>query len=43
MHVLSDETAEKTALAWEDGGIQAAAHFEQVKTVLDAEDPSYVQ
>ena len=43
LHVLSDETAEKTALAWEDGGIQAAAHFEQVKTVLDAEDPSYVQ
>jgi ribulose-5-phosphate 4-epimerase/fuculose-1-phosphate aldolase len=43
LRILSDEIAEKTALAWEDGGAQAAAHFEQMKTVLDAEDSSYVQ
>jgi ribulose-5-phosphate 4-epimerase/fuculose-1-phosphate aldolase len=43
LHILSDEIAEKTALAWEDGGAQAAAHLEQMKTVLDAEDPSYGQ
>jgi ribulose-5-phosphate 4-epimerase/fuculose-1-phosphate aldolase len=43
LHILSDEIAEKTALAWEDGGAQAAAHLEQMKTVLDAEDPSYIQ
>lgn len=43
LRFLSDHIAEKTALAWEDGGAQAAAHFEQIKTVLNAEDPSYVQ
>jgi len=43
LRVLSDPIAEKTALAWEDGGSQAAAHFEQIKSVLDAEDSSYVQ
>jgi ribulose-5-phosphate 4-epimerase/fuculose-1-phosphate aldolase len=43
LRILSDDIAEKTALAWEDGGAQAAALFEQMKTVLDAEDPSYVE
>jgi ribulose-5-phosphate 4-epimerase/fuculose-1-phosphate aldolase len=43
LRILPDDIAEKTALAWEDGGAQAAAHFEQMKAVLDAEDSSYVQ
>jgi ribulose-5-phosphate 4-epimerase/fuculose-1-phosphate aldolase len=43
LRVLSDEMAEKTALGWEDGGAQAAALFEQMKSVLDAEDASYVE
>jgi len=43
LRVLSDEMAEKTALGWEDGGAQAAALFEQMKSVLDAEDGSYVE
>jgi ribulose-5-phosphate 4-epimerase/fuculose-1-phosphate aldolase len=43
LRILSDEIAEKTALAWEDGGAQAAAHFAQMKAVLDAEDSSYGQ
>jgi ribulose-5-phosphate 4-epimerase/fuculose-1-phosphate aldolase len=43
LRVLSDDIAEKTALSWEDGGAQAAAHFAQLKAVLDAEDSSYVE
>jgi ribulose-5-phosphate 4-epimerase/fuculose-1-phosphate aldolase len=43
LRLLAHEIAEKTALAWQDGGAQAAAHFEQVRTVLDAEEPSYMQ
>jgi ribulose-5-phosphate 4-epimerase/fuculose-1-phosphate aldolase len=44
LRVLSENIAENTARAWEDdGGAQAAAHFEQVKAVLEAEDSSYLQ
>jgi ribulose-5-phosphate 4-epimerase/fuculose-1-phosphate aldolase len=43
LRILSAEIAEKTALAWEDGGAQAEAHFEQMKRVLDAADPSYAR
>ena len=39
--VLSDEVAERTALAWEDFRASAYAHFRDLKTVLDCEDPSY--
>jgi ribulose-5-phosphate 4-epimerase/fuculose-1-phosphate aldolase len=41
LRMLSHEIAEKTALAWEQEGTQAAEHFEQIKAVLDAEDNSY--
>jgi ribulose-5-phosphate 4-epimerase/fuculose-1-phosphate aldolase len=41
LNVLSDEIAEKTALAWEDGGAFAHAHFAEMKRILDDEDPSY--
>lgn len=41
LNVLSDEIAEKTALAWEDGGAFAQAHFAEMKRLLDREDPSY--
>jgi len=41
LRVLADDIAEKTALAWEQESAQAAEHFEQVKAVLDAQDPSY--
>ena len=41
LNILADEIAEKTALAWEDGGAFANAHFSEMKRILDAEDPSY--
>jgi ribulose-5-phosphate 4-epimerase/fuculose-1-phosphate aldolase len=41
LRVLPHDVAEKTALAWEHEGEQAAEHFEQMKAVLDAEDRSY--
>jgi ribulose-5-phosphate 4-epimerase/fuculose-1-phosphate aldolase len=43
LHVLSDETAEKTAQDWQDDGAFASAHFAQMKRLLDAEEPSYAQ
>ena len=41
LNILADEIAEKTALAWEDGGAFANAHFAEMKRILDSEDPSY--
>ena len=41
LRVLAHDIAEKTALAWEQEGAQAAEHFEQMKALLDAQDPSY--
>jgi ribulose-5-phosphate 4-epimerase/fuculose-1-phosphate aldolase len=45
LHILSDEVAEMTANAWEryDSGAQAVAHFEEMKRILDEEEPSYAQ
>jgi ribulose-5-phosphate 4-epimerase/fuculose-1-phosphate aldolase len=43
LSMLSDEVAERTARAWEDGGAFARAHFEQVRRRLDLEEPSYAQ
>jgi ribulose-5-phosphate 4-epimerase/fuculose-1-phosphate aldolase len=43
LRILTDELAEKTALAWDDGGAQATAHFAQQKAILDAEDGSYAE
>jgi ribulose-5-phosphate 4-epimerase/fuculose-1-phosphate aldolase len=43
LRVLPDDIAQKTALAWEQEGAQAAEHFEQIKAVLDAEDKSYLE
>jgi ribulose-5-phosphate 4-epimerase/fuculose-1-phosphate aldolase len=41
LNVLADGIAARTALAWEDGGAFARAHFAEMKRVLDSEDPSY--
>jgi ribulose-5-phosphate 4-epimerase/fuculose-1-phosphate aldolase len=41
LSILSDEIAEKTARAWEDGGEFARAHFTQMKRLLDRESPDY--
>ena len=39
--VLSDEVAERTALAWEEFREAGYSHFRDLKTLLDREDPSY--
>lgn len=41
LNVLSDEIARKTAQDWERYSDSAAAHFEQLKSMLDKRDPSY--
>jgi ribulose-5-phosphate 4-epimerase/fuculose-1-phosphate aldolase len=41
LNVLSDAIAEKTARSWEDGGAAARAHFDEVKRILDEEEPGY--
>ncbi|SNB72610.1 Ribulose-5-phosphate 4-epimerase/Fuculose-1-phosphate aldolase [Arboricoccus pini] len=43
LHILSDEVAELTARGWEGKGAvaQAIVHFEEMKRILDEEDPSY--
>jgi ribulose-5-phosphate 4-epimerase/fuculose-1-phosphate aldolase len=43
LRILADDVAETTALAWNDGGVQATAHFAQQKAILDAEDGSYAE
>ncbi len=43
LSVLSDAVAEKTARAWEDGGAFARAHFSELKRMLDADEPSYLE
>jgi ribulose-5-phosphate 4-epimerase/fuculose-1-phosphate aldolase len=43
LRLLADDIAEKTALAWEQEGAQAAQHFEQLKALLEAEDKSYLE
>jgi len=39
--VMSPEIAEATARAWDDYKDAAFAHFEEMKRILDAKDPSY--
>ena len=41
LKVLPDEIAENTAQDWEQITDFSIAHFEEMKRVLDAEDPSY--
>ncbi len=39
--VLDDETAEMTAAEWDADRDQPLAHFEEMKRILDREDPTY--
>jgi ribulose-5-phosphate 4-epimerase/fuculose-1-phosphate aldolase len=41
LNILSDEIAEKTARMWDEYRDAPFAHFAQMKTILDDEDPSY--
>jgi len=41
LRVLSPEIAEATARGWEDYKDAAFSHFEEMKRILDAKDPSY--
>ena len=41
LKVLSHEIAEATARGWEDYKDAAFSHFDQLKALLDARDPSY--
>ncbi|MSQ99570.1 MAG: hypothetical protein EXR85_09810, partial [Xanthomonadales bacterium] len=41
LHVMTPAVAEKTAREWESDRDQFHAHFEEMKLILDAEDPSY--
>jgi ribulose-5-phosphate 4-epimerase/fuculose-1-phosphate aldolase len=41
LKVLSPEIAEATARGWEDYKDAAFSHFEEMKRILDAKDPSY--
>lgn len=41
LKVLSHEIAEATARGWEDYKDAAFSHFDQLKAMLDAKDPSY--
>ncbi|KAB8313711.1 hypothetical protein EH228_01295 [Erwinia endophytica] len=41
LKVLSDDIAEKTARDWEGISDFSIAHFEEMKRILDHEDPSY--
>jgi ribulose-5-phosphate 4-epimerase/fuculose-1-phosphate aldolase len=43
VNVMSQEVAERTAREWEDYGDQDIAHFEEMKHLLDVEDPSYAE
>jgi ribulose-5-phosphate 4-epimerase/fuculose-1-phosphate aldolase len=41
LNVMSDEVAERTARGWEDYKDAAFSHFDELKRLLDAKDPSY--
>jgi ribulose-5-phosphate 4-epimerase/fuculose-1-phosphate aldolase len=43
LRILPDAIAERTARGWEEYGGWAQAHFEELKRLLDADDPGYVQ
>jgi hypothetical protein len=40
---MSDRVAEKTAREWEEYGDSMAVHFDEMKKILDAKDPSYAE
>lgn len=42
LNILNDETAEKTAKDWEKIEDFSIAHFEEMKSILVAEDPSFL-
>lgn len=41
LHLMPPAVAEKTALEWEADRDQFHSHFEEMKAVLDSQDPSY--
>jgi ribulose-5-phosphate 4-epimerase/fuculose-1-phosphate aldolase len=41
LNVMSNDVAERTARGWEDYKDAAFSHFEELKRILDAKDPSY--
>ena len=41
LNVMSDALAERTAQGWDAYGGAGVAHFEELKRMLDAKDPSY--
>jgi ribulose-5-phosphate 4-epimerase/fuculose-1-phosphate aldolase len=41
LHVMPPAVAEKTAQEWESEPAQMNAHFQEMKILLDAQDPSY--
>jgi len=43
LHVMSPAVAEKTAQEWEADREQFISHFEEMKRILDSEDPSYAE
>ncbi|TWF54843.1 class II aldolase and adducin N-terminal domain-containing protein [Neorhizobium alkalisoli] len=43
LSVMSDEIAEQTAAEWDAYAGAAFAHFEEMKRILDREDPSYAE
>jgi ribulose-5-phosphate 4-epimerase/fuculose-1-phosphate aldolase len=43
LNVMSDNLAEHTARGWEAYAASAVSHFEEMKRILDVEDPSYAE
>lgn len=43
LHIMTDQVAEKTAQEWESDREQFNAHFAEMKSILDFEDPTYAQ
>ena len=41
--LIVDNLAEHTARGWEDYADSALTHFEEMKRILDDEDPSYAE
>ena len=41
LHVMAPDVAERVARGWDDYKEAAFAHFEELKRILDAKDPSY--
>ena len=43
LHVMTPQVAEKTAQEWQADREQYLAHFDEMKRLLDARDPSYAE